>query len=245
MIAITGRDRALFRYLYENKVATRTQIARDVFRGVTRQAISRRLAKLEKNCLIEFRAVVMNKKSRHVYVVTQNGVDQIKGEYKHLITEHVRKSDAYHHDLDLVDIRHCIEKFPMAKSYLTENVLQTCKEFLESEEFYSFVKLRSDGVLEIETPKGCFLVALEYDSTDKSALRYKKKLTDYYFTSSVRAVLYICGTNAIMTLLKRIDKEICSEGFAPKIFYILKKDVQYEATDLAFRNINDAIFRLK
>ena len=158
--------------------------------------------------------------------------------------EKIKKSDSQTHDLDLVDIRYVMEKFKIVKNYFTENMLNSCIEFSKSESFNQFVNLRSDGVLEIETPNGSFLVALEYDSSDKAPERYRKKLAEYYFSKKIRAVLYICGNKPILNLLKKTDAEIRNDGFIPKIFYLLKENVQRHVKELTFENINGDIFKL-
>jgi len=242
---ITPRDRALFKYLYENKVATRVQIARDLFGKVTRQTICRRLKKLSLQNYIEFRSSILNDRSIHIYSITQKGVEVIKNEYRHLITEKIKKSDSQNHDLDLVDIRYVIEKFTIAKNYFTENMLTSCSEFAKSENFRQFVDLRSDGVLEIDTPDGSFLVAIEYDINHKAMERYRSKLMDYYFSNQIKALLYICSNMTTLKLLKRVDGEVCKEGFKPKIFYTLKENVQKDAKELLFKNIKGDIFTLR
>lgn len=244
-LVITERDRKLFQYLFENKIASRRQITRDIFVNISKQTINRRLQKLRDNKYLNVHTVLLKNIVTFVYFVTPKGIREIKDQYRHLITGKTLKSNSPYHDLNLVDIRFQMNRLGLVNNYFSENVLQCCEEFSWSDSFKHFVNLNCDGVMELKTPKGPFLVALEYDFSDKSAERYRSKLLEYYVSLDIRVVLYICENKFIYNLLKRIDQEVCENGFKSKIFYCLRKNIHNCAKGITFTNINNDIFTLR
>ena len=66
----------MLQYLFENKVATQEQIARDIFDNGFIQAVSRRLIKLTKAKYVSIKSVIINQNPRKVYSLTYNGRNQ-------------------------------------------------------------------------------------------------------------------------------------------------------------------------
>jgi len=50
---MTNQDKSLFRYLYENKVATAQQIQRDIYCGYSLRSVNNRLCKLIKKKYVQ------------------------------------------------------------------------------------------------------------------------------------------------------------------------------------------------
>ena len=175
-IEITDRDRLLFKELFENRVMSVDQIRTDIFSKVSQQAISRRLVKLTEYAFIERRTICdLGGSKLSVYLNTQKAIKKMCGEYGHRITSELCKSDSVEHDLRLVDLRRRFMTMKCVTKYHTENVLQSCHEFSDSEDIRPFVIHNTDAVLEIEKNGKKITIGLEFENSEKAFERYTKR----------------------------------------------------------------------
>lgn len=239
------RDCKLFKYLFENKIATRDQIARDVFKSVGKQVINDRLLKLTKAKYIESSPIVWHKKILFTYELCQNGVQILKRHYPYHITGRGHKSNSIKHDLSLVDLRFAFQRMGLVTNYFTEAMLQSCTEFEDSEDLCQFVAVNSDAVIEVTTTKRVYYFAIEYEASDKAKDRYYKKLTDYHTSGKIPAVLFICKHKAIMKLVKSIEKDICSQGFNRIIYFSMLGNVLNTTGRMQLFNVENKLFELE
>jgi hypothetical protein len=234
-LVITSRDIAIFKMLFEQRVASHAQIAKYFFSGTNRRGVYSRLSKLAESQFISKNAVRSSGRLLLVYGLEPSGFKIVCEDYKRKVSQPLFKSDSILHDVTLVDIRERFHKLGMVLEYVPENVLQACGEFHESEAFRPFVHLNSDGAMRIKTSTGEHHVALEYEASIKNGSRYAKKLSDYYLAREIAGVFYICGNTGIERMIRRIDCEV-GEKFEPKIHTCLLGNFQNLDLPLAFSN---------
>jgi hypothetical protein len=87
-------------------------------------------------------------------------------------------------------------------------------------------------------------VALEYEVSDKKLSRYVDKLTDYYYSPSIAAVLYVCGNDSIEKLIRKADAEIEKDSDG-KVFTCLEETIYKSSSELPFINRQKDIFYLE
>lgn len=238
---LTERDLLVLNFLFEQRVANFEQIANRFFPQTKVFNVYRRLTKLAKAKFIVKIGVQTEGFILNVYGLDESGLSAVSKGYKFSITKPLYKSDSILHDVALVDIRERFRKTKMVVEYYTENVLQGCGNFLDNENFKSFVHLNSDAALTIRTSSGQHNVALEYEVSDKQKSRYEKKLTDYYFAPTIAGVFYICENPFIENLIKRVDVEVGAKS-EPKVYTCLRQNLQNENGSMVFTNRNNARF---
>ena len=223
-IFLQKKDVQLLRYLYGVKVSTYKRIHRDIYKNYTKDSSDLRVRKLEKCGLISgYRTRILNQGEK-VLMLTPKGFNaflKVGTERRVEI-----KSDAIEHDLSLVDICHKLMKQKKVEVYLTENELQTWGHILNDGYYSKFVKLNSDSLIKMQTPKGSLKVPVEYEAMSKSTTRYMKFMDKYYKRNDIPLVLVICKTESILKQMQRVEKETVtsSENNRPKFFYILMQD---------------------
>ncbi len=221
-------------YLFESKIATRDQINRDVFGLTTRQTLNSRLRKLVKAKLVRRRSYFFYEKLASCYEPTDKALKVIQPAYKHQISKGLIKSDSVVHDLGLVELKAIFKRRTAVSNFVSENILQSCGEFTQSNKFFHFVALNCDGVMEIKKPTRNHLVAVEYESTDRSASRYRAKVTEYY-VNPIHAVFYVCRNKIIESILKKVEREIYEKKkLTPKFYYCRSENVQSHFQKITF-----------
>jgi len=175
---ITSQDQALFRYLYENKVALAKQIRRDIYCGYSLRSVNNRLCKLIKKKYVQARQY-RELGSRMVYSVDALGFRKF---IKPLGSDNLRQeleSSAVRHDLDLLEIRKKLEGCAEIKQYYTENLI-AANGLYDEDEFFHFSLLKPDAIVKFSRGGKVFNVALEYESARKYADRYELLFRNYY-----------------------------------------------------------------
>lgn len=241
---MTSRDLAILRFTFEQRVVSHKQISKRFFGTAKTSTVQFRLDALTRAGYLSKSVTLFGGVRTIIYSATHEAIRAISPNYGHEITKVNVKSDSVQHDLGLVNVRERLEKTKMMTTYLSENMLQSCGSLVESEEFKAFSLLNSDAALEINTPKRSFRVALEYEASEKQEARYCKKLTDYYFAPNIAAVFYVCGSDRIERLIRKVDQDI-GEKFDPKIFTCSEKTFHQEIGPLPFTNRKKATFLLE
>ncbi len=242
---ITDRDMQIFKFLFEQKIASQEQIARIFFPNATRVTVLQRLAKLVNGGYLRKYGMASGNRMVSVYGLTGQGLTKFQQLYRYKIARPNFKSDSMLHDIGLVDVRRSIESAKMVEDYLTENVLQTCASISNECAFQAGTKLNSDAMVVVRNQSsGIDWLAIELELSEKSGARYEEKLANYYLHSSISAVLYICGSDRIRRLIHQIDKKIGLE-FDPKILTCNVRDCHFEETPLVFLNRDGGSFLLE
>jgi hypothetical protein len=213
------------------------QIRAEVFPLSCQQAISRRLVKLARYAYLD-RRIVQDGRGRDisVYLTTPKALNEVKARYPHRITSDLCKSDSVDHDLALVDIRRRLEAIDCVKHYFTENVLQACAEFVESERIGPFVRNHTDAVLEFDKSGQKIIAGLEFENSEKASERYTRKLLSYYSDSRIPIVLYVCADERIRKTVAQAESGVLGTN-RPRCFYALSVDVLGSSESCAFVNL--------
>ena len=178
-----------------------------------------------------------------IFGITDKGIKEIINSYRYEITTPDFRSDSIFHDLGLVLLRERLEKTKTMVEYLSESMLHSCDDFKDDEKLSAYSRMNSDAALAIETDKNKFHVALEYEISDKQYSRYVKKLEDYYESSSIAGVFYVCGNTKIENLIRKADEEF-SQKHDTKVFTCLEENVYKSVGPLPFINRQNAKFFL-
>ncbi len=243
IVALTNRDQKIFQFLFEQKVASTKQLATAFFPNLTKQTVSIRLLKLTRSGYLSKYGITNEKGFIHYYGLTKRSLNIVKNNYFYLIDNFRIKSDSVLYDLFLVDIRNQLNRFNMIEEYLTENTLQNCNELSESKTLRPFVDLNSDAYLRIKSPSSTYNVALEYERSLKTNIRYTRKLNQYYRSSKIDGVFYVCESKSILDKIHQIDQKIAKEN-ETKVFGCTKGFIQNNIEQIPFINRDNATFLL-
>jgi hypothetical protein len=240
---LTKRDIEVIQFVFEHRGVSSDQIGKTFFAGLHRSIPHERLRKLSAAGFLKKESVQLANGPTVYFSSTERGVKAMGSEFRYAITVPQFKSDSVAHDLGLVSFRCQLEKMKMVTEYISENVLQSCGCFTESEKLKPFVVLNSDAVLKVQTEKSQYHMALEFEVSAKEQHRYAKKITDYDLMSSIPAVLYVCRNARIEGLIRQTDLEV-GQKLSPKILTVVLPDVTSEIHKLAFRGRDGGIFEL-
>jgi predicted transcriptional regulator len=230
-IQVSELDKKLFLYLFSNKVATKSQIARDLFPHMTHQAIYKRLNKLSKFHFIE-KSYHQDLGGRIIYSIGKRSLDEYFSD-----CEVIKKckSDSIKHDLTLVDIRSVLIQRPGVQNYYTEALLKS-KQVLLSPEFDLFYsEIRPDAIVKLRLTHGEYLFSLEYESSIKFLKRYKELFKKYLNQNFIQGVLYITKDEKVLKRVSNIQKEFFKD-LPPIIFYSTLENI-FELETVSFTNI--------
>lgn len=231
-IHLSERDIQLLNYLHAVKVATYDQIARDLYEEYSLESVGNRLRKLEDNRLIRAERCRSILKGKRLVSITKHGFEEFVKMGGEMIVE--LKSDAIHHDLVLVDIRHKILKSPKTTAYQTENEIQTWEPELR--------KLNCDALVTSNLGKSTFLIPVEYEASLKKAERYEPMVRKYYQATEFPLVAFIADSPAILKKVKHTEEQLFNWD-KPKFFYRLAADFLIDEA-LRLENCNKASLSL-
>ncbi|USN48060.1 MAG: replication-relaxation family protein [Pseudobdellovibrionaceae bacterium] len=245
-VILGDRDFRILCFLFENKVATRNQINRYFFGGISKDTVNRRLRKILSLGLICRMSLNAGREVTYCYSLTQRGLTKIRPLLPYSVKGKATLSECLIHDTALVDIRKVFEKQISVQHYFTENVLQSCVDYQDNEELHPFVELNSDAVAFVDSKVGVLKLAIEFDTTHKSKVRYGKKVDEYYCRNGVDGVLYICMEKYNLRGLQKVDQQVATRhGSKPKMYFSLFSNVINAENELIFKNANGSVFRVK
>lgn len=234
-LELTFRDIQIVQFVFEQRAVAFSQLAERFFNTVGIPTAFKRLEKLFLSGYLTKNFTLWEKSRTAYYGCTAKGVKLLAEHYRYKITGPDFKSDSVPHDLGVVRLRLRLEKTEMLAEYFSESMLQSCSAFSEHGKYAAFSRINSDAALCLKKQNEKYLVALEYEVSDKSSARYIKKLSDYYMAKSIGAVLYVCGDAEIQSLICQCDKEVSQESVA-KIFTCLDENIQNSPDRLTFFN---------
>lgn len=229
---INGRDRALFSYLYEVKVATSDQIMRDVFTKVSRTVMYRRIKKMAKAGFIKKSGFFDGDKQNIVYSLSKIALLKfiLNKNDDHLIKR--CQSEAISHDLILNDIRHLLTSKGEIKNYFTENVLWSHASFVNDDGYNDYRDMHADALAVVEKEGRTFSVAIEYEHTLKYTNRYQDLFSRYY-SYNINATFYICRDKKILNCVQNVEQIVRGKNRA-KVYFALIDDLKANPEMLKF-----------
>lgn len=225
---MTDRDKALFRYLFLQKLARISDIRQDIFSGASRQAVHRRVHKLLVEGYIDCN-YLRGSEGSLVYSLTKKTFKEIIGE-KTLSREQIKSASPIH-DLALIEIKRILLNQTRVRSFYPENGL-AAGLFDEEADLKSLRGLNSDAIVEIEFEGKLQLLPLEYEASEKFSARYERTVRRYYQNPGVQAVLLLANDNRI---IKKIMRAEIREKAPHRFFYApWSKSLR----DITFRNLD-------
>ena len=237
-IIITKRDKALFLYLFQNKIANFEQIRRDIFDSTAMQTVYVRLGKLRQADFIK-RFPYRNKMavSSYFQITKKCHAEHLKGVLA--VQYDRRKVDVIEHDLRLNDIRRFFLQKKRVQHYFTSNELFARFDLKGNSIISKYASVGVDAVVGVIGGDGkvCHL-GLEYEHTLKPKTRCKKQVRNYYFRPNLGSILFIYKTNDIYKRFMEIDKQFSEGSCRPKLFFLSLEEILSEKREVAFENLN-------
>jgi len=237
-LPLSGRDRLLFDFLYKFKVATVDDIRELAFQGIGQNHVYARLKQLVLYGYIQKIPYFGGKRVSSAYSITKKTFLRFICDETAITTRKKILSDSIHHDLGLVTIYKRLRHSKKVTKFIPENVLISGSDIIRSLDLWEFIKQRPDGLIETVKQKKVFYLPLEYEASVKACSRYESKLLNYYMSSTIPAVLYVCGNESVRRAICRIEQKRC-EAFRAKVFYASFKQFQSGESQLTFTNRND------
>jgi hypothetical protein len=222
-LTLGQREINCFTFLHTNKVATSKQIHRAIF-GKDYSNFCKKMRKYEELKLVNRLTGAKEFDLSGVYELTKKGFNVVRANRKGMIAHNRYKSNSIFHDLFLVEIRHILKSRELVMSYHTENQIQTTADFDTEKSLVDFKRLHCDALMVIKHAKSGrqIKVALEFELSDKSMKDYRKKLSDYYSSNGIAAVLYICKDKQTEIRIKKSELDVY-QGNISRVHYL-----QYE-----------------
>ena len=239
----TNRDKKILISIFKSKIVSLKQVRKYFFDGGKYNS-SKRMSKLSQLGLIEKVSFSKDNRICRAYKITPKGVKFISPYLNYEINHKFYTSDSIEHDLALFDITKVFSNFKMISKIYTESELLSCSEFFKMDNLRPFVDLRSDRVFILGSKESEFFISVEFERVLKSKERYVEKFEDYYKSSSVDAVFYICEDQSMLKSLMSIDKIICKEQES-KLYFCTLEDVFKSLGSVNFTKHNDAFIKLK
>lgn len=243
-VMVTSRDKAIFRFLFEQKVASQESIHNRFFSGKSNEACIKRMQMLFKCDFVKKINVPIIDRYRVIYSLTEKSFRLIKDGLSLNGNETRLKSDSIEHDLELTKLRLVIEDFSKIVRVYPENYLQCCNLGEHEDALLPLKEINADAALLYRGKKGSFFLSFEYERTLKQRSRYKEKLLDYYLDKEITAVLYLCKTRQIERVIRQVDNEYRKER-ASKVYTLCHEEIQLPITCLPFTNLENATLVLE
>lgn len=234
MIHIRDVEKNLFTHLFLNKVSTSAQIQRDIYQGISHQALYKRL-----NLLIGLGYVSANYHKelggRLVYSLSPKGFTEFVAGKTAKDFRMQLQSNSIEHDLDLADIRSKLSKFQMVTGYYTENFIQSRIESQDEEKLNGFKGINFDAVVKVNKDGKDHLLPLEYERTLKFISRYKDYFKKIYSRQEVAAILYICSNQSVLEKIQKYEQTAINNNW-PKVFYSTLDEI-LKSNSVTFYNL--------
>lgn len=233
-IRIRDAEKNLFIYLFLNKVATSKQIQRDIYQGISHQALYKRL-----NRLIDSKYLSANYhkelNGRLVFSLSQKAFNEFVAGKSLKASRQQLASNSVLHDLDLVDISFKLKRLNMVRGFFTENFIRSELESLDEENLKELKGINFDAIIKVYKDGRTHFLPLEYERTLKFVSRYKDYFKKVYSRPEVSAILYICQSQKALEKIQSFEKAVLKEAW-PKVFYSTLYDF-FKNTSVTFYNL--------
>lgn len=223
-------------FLAEQKIATGKQIQDYCFPYSSRSLSWSTLKKLNNAKFIQTKVIRSpNVRPYFAYSLTPEGVKELKSHISIDLNEIQIKSNTPEHDLILTDLRILFCKIKECTYFIPENIIRA--KYLE-EELNSLSVFRSNrvdsAVLMMINSKSVWL-SVEYERSQKTKLRYIKRIKSWYENENIPGVLLFAENKALVQQMSEIDVTILPH-LPRKILYVIKDDTSSSSKEIKFHN---------
>ena len=232
---LSDHDLQLFRYLHAVKVATYSQIRRDIYPAYHLRSVKNRMLRFEQRGLIRGVQRPFSRNGAKVVSLSKQGFkDFVANGFERRVE---LLSQAVDHDLVFGDIRFEFLRSIAVEGFFTENEIETWGYGHEDKELSKFFSLRCDGVAHLNLNHGKFYVPVEYEATAKKGDRYGGIVEKYYHRDDIAAVIYVTDNESVRRRIMDIEMQVYG-NYDPKIFFASTADV-LTGDAILIRNRND------
>lgn len=231
-LVLTDRDKELFRYLFLQKIARIEDIRLDVFGGVSRQAVHRRVLKLAEERYLEC-TYLPGREGSLAYSLGSRAFRESIAE-KGVLPREQRRSAAPFHDLALLQIRRWLLSQSRVQAFYSENGI-AAGIFDDFDGVKALGALNSDAIVKVEFGGRSVLLPLEYEASEKFAARYERTVKRYYAEQKVEAVLVVAKKMQTIEKIMRIESR---EKAPHRFFYLLWDESTERAKFIAVRFVS-------
>lgn len=221
---LTGRDQAIVKFLFENKISSFAQLKARFFNHASDKALYRRLSKLRKANLVT-KSIIFDCTGKQVstFSATKTGIKALLELSNTDLLGVKLKSDSANHDVKLVDIRLDIETREKVHDYKTENQILLDSSNGDSK-FDLFKELGTDAAVKIELQKDWIeWIPIEFELTRKTLERSKEKLQRYLLEKSIPALILIVKDQSLREMFQKLETELVDQTKS-KILYSVYSD---------------------
>lgn len=235
---LNARDRDLFNFLYEVKVANSWQVKREIYPTVSKTILHRRLNKLIKAEFIK-RVPYFDEQRGLIsaYTLSKNTMDRYILCKEDDSANRRCHSDSITHDIFLTELRHHFKSCKSINDYFTENAIQSGRTFYYNRGLSTYQGLNGDALAVIDNPEKNLIVAIEYEHTIKYSTRYAQYFKQYMNYQSVHALLYIVRDKKMLRVIQREEKNSIKHDHF-KVYYAVRDDLFNNPNELVFTTGN-------
>jgi hypothetical protein len=235
-------DLRLFHYLYEYKVATSRQIARDIYPGISHQAIYKRLNLLIRIGLLQA-DYLRELGGRLTYSLSREGFRKFISQGDPGLRSEYQSASPLH-DLDLLEIGECLKKLSQVSAYLPENVIKSGPPCQDGPALREIARLRPDAIVGLKLQEDTLFLPLEYERSLKYGHRYPPFFRKYYANADVSGVLFVTRDKPTSERIQALERAFLGEQ-TPKIYYATLDELTSSGPrGAAFSNLRNEKLRL-
>lgn len=235
--AVLGsRDYEILKDLFYCKVCDLEYIYQKYFKGRHITAARKRLDRLFKGGFLKKIGVFDLGARRNAYSITPLGLDAIVTVLPDVPSRKECFSANVLHDLELAQIKRCLDGSSIVKESKSENELQSFDFYAGDKDYEPFRRLNSDLYAYLFSDPKSYRVAVEYERSAKSPSRWRKYLLNYHLENQIDAALYVCHDHLVRSSLESVEKEFVKD-FSAKIYFADLKQFQGDSRSAKFTNI--------
>lgn len=242
-LCLVKRDYDLFKFLFENRLATPMQIMKYVFKTDKERYPRQRLTKLRRYGHIT-RGLSDQIPGSIYYYLTNKGFQNLFPENSSVTCPNLKSLYPFH-DYFLLEVTQKLKQSKFLQNYITESELGLEHNQWQTEEILGDDRtLFPDRLITLSINDTIIHGALELELSDKGSKRYGKLIEKYYRKSELSFIFYLYPKDSpIKNRVQTKEKELVGESI-PKFFYIDYQTFLNENLPLTMHNVHGNSFEL-
>ncbi len=215
----TQRDIELFSMLSKYGVMTTRQIAEELFKGIARTTVLRRLRYLESEEFLTRIPGLVN--SENAWAMTRDGAKFVadrppKWNYSRFNLDH---------DVKLTSLRLSLERLGVVHSWIPEHEIRhkvLSKHGLE----YGKRMVIPDGILGCKIQGAIRSLSIELELNYKNKDRYRRMFQEYKWKSNIYGVWYFTPSPSLAKTIEKAYREAAGTAHSPKFFWSSTEEIE-------------------